>query len=312
MQSPYKIPEDEVHPIEVFGLKGRALEIESKGTGKTPILFVYGVHTLLERVYTVSQVLAEFGPVTAPDLPGFGGMMSLEHVKERPSINNLADYLAAFIEQRFPDENQQVIMVGFSLGFVLLTRMLQRHPHLTKRVRVLVSLAGFVSAQDLKFNRPTRFLLRSFARVFRRRPWNVAFRYIYLQPPVLTPIYAVQAKRHPKFKDLSRPERAKMIKFEVYLWQSNDVRTYFWMLYQISNLDLTRTKVKLPVHQISIKHDQYFKNKIVRQNMRKIFEEVTVHYAELPNHAPTIIEDVEGAAQILPETMREVLRTAGV
>ncbi|HEV2412464.1 MAG TPA: alpha/beta fold hydrolase [Candidatus Saccharimonadales bacterium] len=312
MDLPYTIPEDAIRPLSIYGLKGRVLELGDDNDRRTPILFVYGLHTSLERIYTIAQALAKFGPLSAPDLPGFGGMESLHRVNEEPTIDNFADFLAAFVEQRYPDKNQKIICVGFSLGFPLLTRMIQRHPHLASRVKLMVSLAGFTSVKDCSFNPPTMLALRVSSKILSWQLFAWVFRWVFLQKIVISSIYGAQARNHPKMKGLNRETRKQMINFEVHLWHVNDVSTYFSIVHQMAHLDLTKKRIDLPVHHIAVKQDQYFNNTVVRRNMRKIFTEVTVHYADLPNHAPTIIEDVEGASQFLPGSIRTVLKKASV
>jgi pimeloyl-ACP methyl ester carboxylesterase len=108
---------------------------------------VYGHHSSLERWWGVVQDLNQYGGVTMPDLPGFGGMQSLYKIGEKPDVDTLADYLAAFVKLRY--KRRRVTIAGLSFGFVVATRMLQRYPDLVKKVDLLISVAGFAITRSL-------------------------------------------------------------------------------------------------------------------------------------------------------------------
>ena len=120
------------------GLQGRMLHLPAPKGRNREILLVYGHHSSLERWWGLAQVLNRYGAVTMPDLPGFGGMDSLYKIDKKPTIDNLADYLAAFVKMRY--KRRRVTIIGMSFGFVVVTRMLQRFPELVKKVDVLTSL----------------------------------------------------------------------------------------------------------------------------------------------------------------------------
>ena len=85
---------------------------------------LYGHHSSLERVYGLAEDMSQYGNVTIPDYPGFGGMDSFYKIGMKPTLDNLADYLATFVKLRY--RGKKVTIVGMSLGFVIATRMLQR------------------------------------------------------------------------------------------------------------------------------------------------------------------------------------------
>src|SRR5690606_29130786 len=123
------------------------------------ILLVYGHHASLERMFGLAEELNKYGSITMPDLPGFGGMESFYKIGEKPTLDNLADYLASFIKLRY--KRRRVSILAMSFGFLVVTRMLQRYPELVKKVDVLVSIVGFCHHQDFKMRRRNYWLLRS-------------------------------------------------------------------------------------------------------------------------------------------------------
>jgi pimeloyl-ACP methyl ester carboxylesterase len=310
MQSPYTIPEGNIRPLEREGLHGRILELPPlKQTEKTKVLLIYGLHSSLERMYTISQVMTKYGAVTVPDLPGFGGMTSLDCIGEKPTIDNIADFLATFVEDYYT-EDEQIIMAGMSYGFVVLTRMLQRHPHLQSRVKLLLSIVGFTNKKDFAFKSSTYYLFTYGSRFFSYRPTATFFRRVILLRPIIFSTYNLRAHTHPKMKGFSYKERRRLIDFEVALWQNNDSHTYFTSTYEILTLNLSKRKLDVPVHHVAVANDQYFNNSIVKKHLGQIFSKVTMHYAHLANHAPTIIDDAESASQLIPESLIETLKKA--
>src|SRR5690606_17925654 len=111
----------------------------------------YGRHSSIERVYGLAQALNNYGAVTVPDLPGFGGMDSFYKINEKPDIDTMADYLASVIKLRYA--RRRVILAGVSYGFAVITRMLQRYPDIAKKSDMLVGWAGFAHHEDFRFSK---------------------------------------------------------------------------------------------------------------------------------------------------------------
>ncbi len=133
-------------PLNMNGLQGRMLRLPAPPSKKRDILFVYGQHSTLERWWGLIQELNRYGSVTVPDLPGYGGMDSLYKIGKSPTFDELADYLAAFVKLRY--KRGRITIVGLSIGFAVVTRMLQRYPDLAKRVDLLVSVVGLAHHDD--------------------------------------------------------------------------------------------------------------------------------------------------------------------
>src|SRR3954467_13947355 len=121
---------DYILPLNINGLQGRMLRAPSNTNKKREILLVYGHHAALERWWSLVENLVQYGNVTMPDLPGFGGMESFSKINTKPTIDNFADYLAAFVKLRY--QRKRVTIYAISYGFVVVTRMLQRYPEIAK------------------------------------------------------------------------------------------------------------------------------------------------------------------------------------
>lgn len=299
-------PSDYIVPLNMNGLQGRMLHMPAPKGKNREILFVYGHHSSLERWFGLMQNLNRYGAVTMPDLPGFGGMDSFYKIGEKASIDQLADYLAAFIKMRY--KRRRVTIAGMSLGFVVVTRMLQRYPHLTKKVDMLVSIAGFAHRDDFTFTRRRHFMYLSFARFFSLPLASTFFRHIILSPFLLKTVYKHTHNAKNKFHGLIEEELEEMLNFEVRLWHDNDVRTYMRTSVEFLTLDNCKAQVDLPVHHVAISSDRYFDNHFVEQHFRVIFKEYhELAKLDVGNHAPSVIADAKAAAPFVPAKLRRLL-----
>ncbi len=298
--------DDKIIPLYMNGLVGRMLRMQARKKPKRELLLVYGHHASLERMWGVAEELSRYGNVTVPDLPGFGGMQSFYKIGEQPTLDNLADYLAAFIKLRY--KSKRITLFGMSFGFLIITRMLQRYPELAKKVDMVVSIVGFAHYEDFKFNRRTFLFLQYCAWFFSHRLPAAFVRHILLRKIFIRAAYNLVADRHSKLKDADANERKKRIEFEIGLWHSNDVRTYMKTGYEMLTVDLFGERVALPVYHVTVEGDRYFDNQRVEQHLKVIYDKVKVVVATLPAHAPTVIADAAAAAPLIPAEIRKILR----
>jgi pimeloyl-ACP methyl ester carboxylesterase len=299
-------PKEYISALNINGLNGRVMVLPAKGTkAKRDILFLYGHHSSLERMIGIAEVLTEYGTVTMPDFPGFGGMDSFYKVHSKPTLDNMADYLAAFIKMRY--SRKQVTIAGMSFGFVVATRMLQKYPELTKKVDLLVSVVGFANGEALTFSAPRSFMYRTLASVFKYRFPAIFFKQVCLHPLVLKTVYSRTHNAKNKFRGMSGKEKRRLVEFEVYLWRCNDVRTYMSTTLTMFDLDLTKEKIAMPVYHISVEADQYFDNKLIEKDLALIFSKVHMLEAHMDNHAPTVIATAEDARGLFPDALRTLL-----
>lgn len=300
-----KNPADYVFPLHMNGLEGRMLKMPAPRNKNRDILFVYGHHASLERQFGVMEVLNRYGSVTMPDLPGFGGMDSFYKIGLKPSLDNLADYLAAFVKMRY--KRKKVTIVAMSLGFTVATRMLQRNPELIQKVNLLVSVVGFVNKEEFIFSKRDYNLLRYTASFFSNRLPAAFMKHIILRPTLIRATYNHVAERHSKLMDADEAERAKRIEFEIELWRCNDVRTYMDTTVSMLTIDLLKERVEMPVYHIGVANDRYFDNHIVEQHLGVIYSKVNIIKTDYEHHGPTVIATAEDAKQYIPAQLRRLL-----
>lgn len=296
--------------LHINGMRGRILSLPHKKKtkkSKSPeILMIYGHHSSLERMYSLATNFSKYGNVTMPDLPGFGGMDSFFVINKEPTIDDMADYLATFIKLYY--KKQKLHICGMSYGFLVVTRMLQKYPNITKRTGVVISLVGFSHKSDFKFSDQTYNKLYYGSQIMKGSAMSFVAKNVFITKPVITLTYNMNAKKHTKMKDASDEERKRRINFEVYLWKCNDVKTYFYTSHSFLNVNLTKVKVNKDLHHVEVNGEQYFDNKVVEKNLNKIYNKIIVYTATLPNHAPTVISDEKEAGKILPAKLKKVLK----
>lgn len=297
--------QDNIQPLNINGLKGRMLVLSAKKVGKRDILLLYGHHASLERMSGIAEDLNHYGTVTMPDFPGFGGMDSFYSIGMKPTLDNLADYLAAFIKLRYKDK--KITIVAMSFGFVVATRMLQKYPRLTKKIDLLISVVGFCHRDDFAFSKPRYYFYRTLASIFNNKLPAIFFKNVVLHPSVLRLAYSKTHNAKNKFKNLSTEEAKKAMDFEIHLWRCNEVRTYMDTTVSMLTLDNCHKQVALPVHHISVAVDQYFKSQVVEQHMRIIYTDYIEHNSVTDKHAPSIIADKKAASGLMPKSLRLIL-----
>lgn len=300
-------PADFIVPLNINGLQGRMLHLPARGTGKREMLFVYGHHSTLERWWGLVEVFNDYGSVTMPDLPGFGGMDSFYKLGQKPTIDAMADYLAAFIKWRYK-RKKKVTIIGMSFGFVVATRMLQRYPELTDKVDMMISLVGFAHKDDFQLSRNRILFYRTLVGIISRKLPSLVFRYVALNSKVLRLFYARTHNAKKKFADATSPEDfERIMKVEIDLWHLNDVRTQAVTSSEFLTLDNCKVRVDLPVWHVTTQNDHFFDHRVVEQHMRVIFNDFHEIETKIMSHAPSVIADAEMAAPLVPRKLREVL-----
>lgn len=295
-----KIPSEFISTLNMNGLRGRMLRLPSKK--KSEFLFVYGHHSSLERVYGFAQALNDYGNVTIPDLPGFGGMDSFYKIKEKPDLDTLASYLASFIKMRY--RNKQFNIIGYSFGFLVVTRMLQLYPELQNKVKMVVSIAGFVKYDDFVFTKTRRRMYLLGARFFGLYFPSLFFRNIMIHPIVIRKFYKRTHNAREKFEGLD-PEMAKaMTEFEVHLWRCNEARTYMRTSSELFTVDNTKSKIGLKVWHVSVENDKYFDNTRAIKHLKQVYKSVDVIKANSKKHSPSIIASKQEAMVFFPAKIR--------
>jgi len=293
-------------PLDMNGLQGRMLRAPAKkATHKREILLLYGHHAKLERWYGLVENLQDYGTVTMPDLPGFGGMQSFAKIGRQPTIDNFADYLAAFVRLRY--KRRRITIIGISFGFVVATRMLQRYPDLAKKVDLLVSLVGFMHKDDFQFKPFTRKAFSAVTRLFGTAPAAWLIRYVGLNGPVIRTIYTRLPAGSRRLSAMDPVEAKLMLEFDVHLWQINDVKTHWRTTSEFLQIDNCKKRIALPVWHVASKKDHYFNNHIIEQHMLVVFESCRLVQFDARGHTPDVLSDKKGLGVMLPPALRKVL-----
>lgn len=296
-----------IQPLNMNGLRGRMLKAPAtRKTAKREMLMLYGHHALLERWWGLVQNLQEFGPVTVPDLPGFGGMDSFSKIGRTSTIDDYADYLAAFIKLTY--KRRRITIIGISFGFVVATRMLQKYPDLAKRVDIVVSLVGFMHRDDFWFKPNRRRAMRYGTRLFATRPMAYLIRYAGLNKFVIKNLYVRLPGGKRRFLEMEPEEFDTMVSFDTILWQANDVRTHWLTTTEFLDLDNCQTRINLPVFHVASSGDHFFNNEFVEQHMRVVFDDYTKAIMNSHAHTPSILGNKQEMGVMVPPALKRVLR----
>lgn len=296
-----------ITPLRMNKMRGRMMRLPPKNKNKE-ILLVYGHHSSLERVFGMAEYLNRYGAVTAPDLPGFGGMDSLYKIGREPTMDAMADYLASFIKLQY--KRRRLVIVAMSYSVPVVTRMLQKYPAITKKVDLFISYVGFVHKDDFGIKRPYFWGLLGLSKIFSGRIAARIAKTLFMRKLLLNMVFNWSPWVQYKFEGLSVLKRQELAELEVELWKINDFRTRFKTLAEMLDLDLCGRKVNLPVYQVAVKDDRYFNNDVVEQHMRIIFSDYELIEAPESPHAPSILAEAKDIARWVPNRARRLIRKA--
>jgi pimeloyl-ACP methyl ester carboxylesterase len=301
-------PQQFIRPLTINSLHGRVLHkpAAEHAVSEREILFVYGQHSSIERWWGMIQELSLYGSVTVPDLPGYGGMDSLYTIGRKPTFEELGDYLADFIHDYYPPDTS-LSVVGLSIGFAVVTRMLERHPELTNRVSLLVSVVGFAHHDDFVFSKSRQAFYVYGSRFFSIRPLDKVLQHVIFNPAILRRAYHRSFNAKEKFARLSGDEFNRTMAMEIELWKINDIRTWMRSNIEMFQLDNCIAKVPIPVLHLSVRKDRYFSLEQVETHYRQIFSGYEHIQLAADSHGPSVIATPEEASILIPPKLREML-----
>lgn len=302
-----KNPADYILPLHMNGLSGRMLRMVPPKNSKLEILFIYGHHASLERYFGVAELMNKYGGMTVPDLPGFGGMDSFYKIGEKPTLDNYADYLASFIKLRY--KNKRFVVAGYSLATVMITRMLQKYPELSKKIDMVISIAGFSHTKDFNFSPLRYWAYRLTSGFFSFYLPSVFYKHLVLRPIYIRYIYRYMFNAQQKFKGKSGAALKRVIEMEVNLWRSNDPRTYMATANLMFNLDLpAQGHINLPIYHAGVVNDHYFHGLTVEQHMRQIYKDFILGKIHSPEHAMSIVATAKDAIPFVPKEFIRLMK----
>lgn len=291
-----------IAPLNMNGLQGRMLVAPPSGQRKREILLVLGHHTQLEQWWGLVNVLQDYGKVTTPDMPGFGGMDSFYAIGKPPTLNNFADYLAAFIRLRY--KRRRLVIVGVSFGFVVATRMLQRYPDLAKKVDLLVSLGGLMHGDDFLLKPLRRRLVRGLVRIGGTRPVALLMKYLCFNDPVVRVLCPRIAPARRMLATMSPLSTETIVGRESRAWQINDVSSHWRTLSQCLVLDNCKQKVEVPVWSVVPQDDRLLDSAIVEQHVLVVFSSNKTSVVSIKS---SDYSQKDNASILLPAGLKKVL-----
>lgn len=256
-----------IEHVYINGLHGRMLRLPPTECSRE-ILIVYGQLYSLERIMPLAKDLNRYGGITVPDLPGFGGMQSFYRIGEKPTIDRLADYLAAIIKMRY--KNRRLCIVGVGFGFVVVTRLLQKYPQLANKVDLVISVAGYAHHEDLILKRHGGSIMHAGSALLSARLPAWLARNIFLHRSIMRPWYLLFYRSVPRRIAVKREEH---IANTIELWRKNDFRTYMQTSASLLRLDLCGRQIDLPLYHV-IAGEKYFNNSVLEQHLSVIYNKV--------------------------------------
>jgi pimeloyl-ACP methyl ester carboxylesterase len=309
MSSPQLPSTATIEPINLNGLVGRTmlLPAQKQPKHKTTILLIYGIHSSHERMAATAEFLSQYGQVVAPDLPGIGGMTSFYTIGKAPTLDMYGDYLYTYLKAS--KRTQRVKVVAMSFGFLVVTRMLQRHPDAQAWIDDVISFVGFGQASDFKRlqaqKRKTAILGKPFTT--KLGAWLVSV--VIFNPLSLRIMFGIFRLFNPKYRDVANQDRQAATAMELDLWQKNDARTRFSIYELFFSFNLTTEPVitGVPLHDMTTPHDQYFSAQRVTKSLHAIYQDVTSSKANLELHAPSILGSPADLEVIFSDQAKTIL-----
>lgn len=298
---------DCILPLDMSGLAGRMLSVSSSARKSAELLLVYDLHSSLEQWWGLARYLSNYGAVTMPDLPGVGGMQSMQRLGDKPSLDGMADYLAAFVKMHYK-RRSKAVMVGVGFGFVVATRMLQRYPALRKHVQLLVSIDGVMNADDVGLSRRQRFIYHLLTRMCSYRLPAMIVRGALLNSLVLGCMYRIGlVSITPKANSAKIRVGDRAALADIWQWQNNDLTTYARMMRELLALDNCRVQVHLPICHVKTKASKCTDDHKMEQRLRVVFREVRMMESTVHGRMLRPVVDMATAKQLIPTELQRIL-----
>jgi pimeloyl-ACP methyl ester carboxylesterase len=295
-------------PLYMNKLRGRLLYLPTTKKRKTrQILIIYGQKSTIEQWRPMAEALTNYGNVTMPDLPGFGGMDSFYKIHEKPSLDNMADYLAAFIKLKY--RRGRITIVGLSYGFVIVTYMLQKYPELVKKVELLFNVSGITHHSDINANKFRKLRSKTSTRLFTRNLPSYLYKLAGLEPHVFNAIYRNTYQTKKMYKNTD-PKRVKeLLKLDIKQRYKNDVRTFMYSLHELLNLDNTHSKIDLPVYYVNGIHDELLNQEKLVSHLEDIYTQVYKIRLLKAKPDSIYIDNAEEVTKIIPTKLKKILNS---
>jgi len=294
-----------VAEINMNRLNGRMLNYPSRKDKPLNILFIYGQHSSIERWRGFIQFLHDFGNVTVPDLPGFGGMDSFYNIKKLPSIENYASYLASFIKMKY--KKTKIVIVAVDLGFVITTKMLQDYPELSKNVTLLIGIKAYADSSDLKMTSFQRLHKRLISSLLSKAVIARLFYLLAIKTNLIKIKYRGDLAYLKSYNEKSRLKYLAILKSELALWRINDLRSYMYTTNQLLSFSNCGQKVNVPLWHLIIDTDLMINNRQAEKHIKQIFSNYKSYLAKT-GPLPVVISDKRSVNSWIPNSFKRAMR----
>ena len=296
-----------IEPLYMNGLHGRMLRLPSQNPNyKREMLLIYGHHSSIERMQGFVEILSHYGNITVPDLPGFGGMEAFYKIGEKPTIENYADYIAAFVKLRY--KRKKFVLIGMSFSVPIYVRMLQKYPELVKKVDLCISLVGFVHKEDFCLPKKYMIPIKILSFVGSKKIPAALFKGMILRERPVKLMYKLVADKHGKLLDAGPEDRARRIDMETKLWVVNDFRTKMFTQLEMFRVDLCNIKLDTKMCHMNPRNDIYFDKKVVDQHMQIIFSKFESCETPFEAHAPSVTATAKDIIPFIPKRIIQILK----
>lgn len=261
-----KTENNDISSLRVNRLVGRMLRVSSK-TSRREILLVYDLHMDLELVQQFAKKLSRYGSVTAPDLPGFGGMTSFYKTNQKPTIENYCAYLAAIIKLRY--KNRRVSIVGLGVGGTFVVKTLQHYPDVCAKVNSVLLLGSLVEKSDRKMSRSKRLFSKIGYKVLLLRPISLLGGTIIMRGPFLRIALGLANLQ-------SGPVNNNAVAEQDRLWRGDDLRSHLSIQKELLQQVITPKRLDVPTFALAINTPKDFDYASWSEHVKIVFSDVRI------------------------------------
>jgi hypothetical protein len=305
MSKKYVRPADFILPLNINGLEGRMINIEGDSKAKkNEILIIYDLNSNLERWWGLVVGLRRYGNVTMADMPGFGGMDSFYTIDSKPTLDNLADYMASLVKLRYKRKRLNIIAIGF--GFAVATRMLHRNPELKNKVKMIVCVNGYAHKEDMNTHK-NKTLLAIGYRLGSTALISRVIKLAFNNKTVLNLRYGENIKQMIKQKAI---DSSFLTKFKVDLAKETDLRTTYLIKLQMLSLDNCNSRISNKLWHITYGAHKELNSKLIEQHLKVIFSNYHYQSSKITRKIPFVMNDEKLAIKLLPAKLRRDLKKA--
>jgi pimeloyl-ACP methyl ester carboxylesterase len=291
-----------IKPLNVNGLTGRMLSLPSRDSSRNNFLLIYDVFDSLENMNDLAILLNKFGSVSCIDLPGMGGMRAFNILREKPTLDIFADYLAAIVKLRF--RRKRITIVGIGYGFVIATKMLQRNPEIIKKVNLVISLDGYARYDDFELSSLRRKLLSTAYWIGSYGPFSALAKISFFNSNARRLRYKL-LKNDAFYKQLTPENQIRYLNSKLLASKRINLRTYFRTKFEILTLDNCHVHINTPIWHVSLSDDKKNQDVII-QHLQVIYSNYYSSNVKVDHHI-LIMLNSQISGRLVPPRLRRLL-----